>query len=44
LRAYGLTQDQLPVLADKAAQASSMKANPVPLSREELHGILHRAL
>jgi alcohol dehydrogenase class IV len=44
LRAYGLTEDQLPTLVDKAAQASSMKANPVTLTREEMHGILLRAL
>jgi alcohol dehydrogenase class IV len=44
LRAYGLAEDQLPILADKAAQASSMKANPVLLTREEMQGILRRAL
>jgi len=44
LRAYGLTEDQLPTLVDNAAQASSMKANPVPLTREEMLGILQRAL
>jgi alcohol dehydrogenase class IV len=44
LRAYGLTEDQARLLVDKAAQASSMKANPVTLTREEMLGLLLRAL
>jgi len=34
----------VPVLAEKAAQASSMKGNPIALTPEELHEILVRAL
>jgi alcohol dehydrogenase class IV len=44
LRAYGITADDIPVLAEKAAQASSMKGNPVVLTTEELREILSRAL
>jgi hypothetical protein len=31
-------------LVEKASQASSMKANPIVLTRDELAGILQRAL
>jgi alcohol dehydrogenase class IV len=44
LAAYGLTAQQIPGLADKAAQASSMKANPIPLTADELTAILRNAL
>ena len=40
LRAYGVTPGDFPALADKAAQASSMKGNPIVLTREELQEIL----
>ncbi len=43
LRHYGLTPDDLPAIADRALRASSMKANPVALSRDELIGILAAA-
>jgi alcohol dehydrogenase class IV len=43
LRACGLTPEAFPFLVEKAAQASSMKANPLPLTTEELMEILRRA-
>ena len=44
LRNYGITQGDLPVLVEKAAQASSMKGNPLVLTEEELREIISRAL
>ena len=44
LRAYGVRASHVPELADKAAAASSMRANPVVLTREQLKGLLLRAL
>jgi alcohol dehydrogenase class IV len=44
LRIYGVTRQDVPALVEKALQASSMKANPVPLGREDLAGILLAAL
>ncbi|MBS1859179.1 MAG: iron-containing alcohol dehydrogenase [Acidobacteria bacterium] len=44
LRSYGVKEGDLTVLVEKAAQASSMKGNPVALSREDLHEIISRAL
>ena len=44
LRVYGITEKDIPALCEKAAAASSMKANPVVLSREELEAILQRAI
>jgi alcohol dehydrogenase class IV len=44
LSAYGVTRADFPVLAQKAAAASSMKANPIVLTPEELGLILERAL
>lgn len=44
LRTYGITESVLPDIAAKAAQASSMKGNPVKLSMEALIGILREAL
>jgi len=42
LSTYGVTDSQ--ELIEKAAKASSMKANPVILSDAELHGVLRAAL
>ena len=36
LRKWGVSQSELPGVVEKAARASSMKANPVELTREEL--------
>ncbi len=44
LRRYGLDQGQIPELVEKAARASSMKANALPLTTEELTEIAERAL
>jgi alcohol dehydrogenase class IV len=44
LRTYGLTPTHTPELVKKAANASSMKANPVALTPEELAKILAGAL
>lgn len=44
LRAYGLTPDEAGAIADAATRASSMKANPLPLTREELIATLAPAI
>jgi alcohol dehydrogenase class IV len=44
LRAYGITEKDIPAICEKAAVASSMKANPVVLTRDELEGILRQAI
>ncbi len=44
LRTYGVTAEAIPSLVEKAAQASSMKANPLPLTTDELTAILQAAL
>ena len=43
LAAYGLTPAHIGELVEKAAKASSMKANPLPLTNEELSRILEHA-
>lgn len=44
LGAYGILRQHVPGIVEKAARASSMKANPVALSSDELSAILNRAL
>jgi alcohol dehydrogenase class IV len=44
LNTYGIKQEHLAELVEKSAKASSMKANPIVLTREELAEILERAL
>ena len=44
LSAYGVTRADFPILAQKAAAASSMKANPIVLTPEELVAILERSI
>jgi alcohol dehydrogenase class IV len=44
LRAYGVTIADVPTLVEKAAQASSMKGNPLPLTHDELTEILTAAI
>ena len=44
LGAYGLKQEHVAELVEKSSKASSMKANPIVLTREELVEILQRAL
>lgn len=44
LATWGITADDIPAIVKMARQASSMKANPVPLSDSELGGILASVL
>ncbi len=44
LRAWGVSQADIPVLVEKAAKASSMKANPLPLTPEELREMISQAV
>jgi alcohol dehydrogenase class IV len=44
LRAWGITEADLPSVAEKAAKASSMLANPLPLTEEELIAVVRAAL
>jgi alcohol dehydrogenase class IV len=44
LRRYGLTEAEVPRLVEKAKVASSMKANPLVLTDEELTEIASRSL
>jgi alcohol dehydrogenase class IV len=44
LGAYGVRTADVPALAEKAANASSMKANPIALTRVQLEELLSRAL
>jgi alcohol dehydrogenase class IV len=44
LGAYGVRAADVPALADKAARASSMKANPIVLTRGQLEELLTRAI
>ena len=40
LRAWGISESDLPGIVEKAAKASSMQANPLPLTSEELTAVL----
>ena len=44
LRAWGVKEGDLPGIAEKAAKASSMQANPLPLTEEELIAVVRAAL
>jgi len=44
LRTYGIAETHIPALAEKARWASSMKANPLPLTPDELAGVLQASL
>jgi alcohol dehydrogenase class IV len=44
LRTYGIGGHDIPLLVDKASQASSMKGNPVALNSEELREIISRSI
>jgi len=44
LRAYGVTESDCGTLVEEAAKASSMKANPIALTNEELTEALKRSL
>ncbi len=44
LREFGVSAKDAEPLADKASKASSMKGNPIPLTRDELIGVIEAAL
>lgn len=44
LSTYGVTADHIPILASRAAEASSMKGNPIKLTHEEIEEIIGRAI
>lgn len=44
LSGFGLCEKDLQVIATRAQQSSSMKANPIPLTTDELTDILRKAL
>lgn len=44
LSAYGMSASDIPVVAENAAKASSMKGNPIVLIHDELRDILTQAL
>jgi alcohol dehydrogenase class IV len=44
LGGYGLGEEHLPELAEKAARANSMKANPIELTTQELIEVVRAAL
>ena len=44
LGAYGVRPSDIPALAEKAARASSMKANPIVLTPAQLEELLARAI
>jgi alcohol dehydrogenase class IV len=44
LGSYGVTEEDLPLLIEKASASSSMKGNPLALEREELQHVLAAAL
>jgi alcohol dehydrogenase class IV len=44
LSAYGITRDDFPAIVVAAERASSMKANPLPLTYDELSRVLSAAL
>jgi len=44
LRTYGVAEDDIPALVEKAAQASSTKGNPIALTTAEMTEALSRAL
>lgn len=44
LSRYGMTVRDIPVLVEKAAKASSMKGNPIPLTAEEMAEIIGKAI
>ncbi len=44
LATYGMNRDDIPILVEKAAKASSMQGNPIKLTPEEMSMILEQAL
>ena len=44
LSSYGMSADDLPMLVEKSAVASSMQANPIKLTHDEMREMLQQAL
>jgi alcohol dehydrogenase class IV len=44
LSTHGVTEDDFPLIIEKASSSSSMKGNPIELTAEEMKEILNRAL
>lgn len=44
LSRYGMSSEDIPVLVEKAAKASSMKGNPIRLTPDEMREVLVRAM
>jgi alcohol dehydrogenase class IV len=44
LRTYGIRDDDIPALVEKAGRASSMKGNPIALNESEMREIVARAM
>jgi alcohol dehydrogenase class IV len=44
LSAHGVTEDDFPLIIEKASRSSSMKGNPIKLTAEEMKDSLRRAL
>jgi alcohol dehydrogenase class IV len=44
LAVYGITKEDIPIIVEKAQNASSMKANPVKFSDQELSEILEKTI
>jgi alcohol dehydrogenase class IV len=44
LRVWGIKETALPTVVDEAARASSMQANPLPLTSDELLALVSAAL
>jgi alcohol dehydrogenase class IV len=44
LKAYGISEQDVPILVEEAARASSMKANPLVLTSEELQEVLTQSI
>jgi alcohol dehydrogenase class IV len=44
LRAYGVSEAEIPALVERSKATSSMKGNPVPLTDEEIAEIVLRSL
>jgi len=44
LSSFGLKREDIPLVVEKSAKASSMKGNPIALTQEEMDEVLDRAL
>jgi alcohol dehydrogenase class IV len=44
LGSYGITEADFPTLIEKAKVSSSILANPISLTRDEMHEILQKAI